>query len=157
MSTFTATVKSSADISAGRADVWKTLTDPILLPKLTPLLRSISADGDIWCWSMVRIAALGVGITPTFTEKMTFEDGKRIEYTHAPPPGARERAGADGVYELSDIDGGTHLEIELTLHVELPLPKAAAPAVQRVMRSTMNRTGEKFSANLLAHLDAREL
>jgi carbon monoxide dehydrogenase subunit G len=157
VSTFQATVNSTADISANRDDVWKTLTDPVLLPKLTPLLRSISADGDTWRWSMVRIAALGVGISPTFTEKMTFIDGQRIEYTHAPPSGAKERAGAEGVYELSDIDGGTHLEIELTLHVELPLPRAAAPAVQRVMRGTMNRTGEKFSANLLAQLGAEEL
>jgi carbon monoxide dehydrogenase subunit G len=157
VSTFTATVNTAADISADRDDVWTALTDPVVLPKLTPLLRNIDADGDTWRWSMMRIAALGVGITPTFTENMTFVDCKRIEYTHAPPHGTNERAGAEGVYELSDVDGGTHLEIELALHVELPLPKAAAPAVQRVMRATMNRTGEKFSANLLAHLDASEL
>jgi carbon monoxide dehydrogenase subunit G len=157
MNEFSATVKSSADISADREDVWKALTDPDLLPELTPLLRSITADGDTWCWQMMRIAALGVSISPSFTEKMTFDDGHRIAYSHQPPHGARERAGAEGVYALSDVDGGTRLDIELTLSIELPLPKAAAPAVQRVMRSTMNRTGDKFSANLLRHLGAKEL
>jgi carbon monoxide dehydrogenase subunit G len=157
MSTFSATVKSGADISADREAVWKALTDPDLLPDLTPLLRSITADGDTWRWHMMRIAALGVSISPSFTEKMTFDDGHRIAYTHQPPAGARERAGAEGVYQLSDVDGGTHLDIELTLCVDLPLPRAAAPAVQRVMRSTMNRTGDKFSANLLTHLGASEL
>ncbi len=157
MATFSATVKSGADISADREAVWKALTDPDLLPELTPLLRGITADGDTWCWQMMRIAALGVSISPSFTEKMTFADRHRIAYTHSPPQGKRERAGAEGVYELSDVAGGTHLDIELTLCVDLPLPKAAAPAVQRVMRSTMNRTGDKFSVNLLRHLGAKEL
>jgi carbon monoxide dehydrogenase subunit G len=157
MSTFSATVKSGADISADREAVWKALTDPALLPELTPLLRNVTTDGDTWCWQMTRIAALGVSTSPSFTEKMTFEDGHRIAYTHRPPTGARERAGAEGVYALSDIEGGTHLDIELTLCVDLPLPRAAAPAVQRVMRATMNRTGDKFSANLLTHLGAKEI
>jgi carbon monoxide dehydrogenase subunit G len=154
---FEATVDSVADISAPRDDVWKALTDADLLPRLTPLLSKIDVDGDRWRWHMMKIAALGVSVIPVFTETMHFEDGKRIEYNHTPPDGKRERAGAEGVYELSDVDGGTHLAISLTLRVDLPLPKASARAVQRVMRSTMNRTGEKFSQNLLGHLHAHEL
>lgn len=157
MTKFEATVKSEADISADRTKVWNVLTDPVLLPKLTPLLDSIDTDGDTWRWHMMRIAALGVGIAPAFTERMTFENGKRIEYTHQPPKGTRERAGAEGTYELTDVDGGTHLGIELTLCVDLPLPKTAAPAVQRVMLGQMNRTGQRFSVNLLRHLNAHEL
>jgi hypothetical protein len=106
---------------------------------------------------MVCISALGVSIAPTFTEKMTFEEPHRIGYTHQPPAGSRERAGAEGVYELTDIDGGTHLAINLTLSVDLPLPKFAAPAVEGVMHSMMTRTGERFAHNLLAHLGARDL
>jgi carbon monoxide dehydrogenase subunit G len=157
MATFTATVDSEADISAARAEVWKVLTDPVLLPRLTPLLSSIDSDGDMWRWHMMRIAALGVSVIPTFTERMTFTEQTRIDYKHEPPDGANERAGAEGEYRLSDVDGGTHLAISLTLHVELPLPRGAAPAVQKVMKKTMTRTGEKFSANLLQHLGAREL
>jgi hypothetical protein len=36
--------------------------------------------------------------------------------------------------------------------VDLPLPRTAALAVERVMKSTMARTGDRFSANLLRHL-----
>lgn len=157
VTTFSATVNSQADVSAPRSAVWAALTDPDLLPQLTPLLESISADGDTWCWSMMKISALGVSVAPSFTEKMTFDEPGRIEYTHTPPNGARERAGAEGVYDLTDIESGTRLSIELTLHVDLPLPKAAEPAVRRVMEKTMQRTGERFSQNLLRHLDAREL
>ncbi len=157
MTCFEATVDSDADISALREDVWAALTDAVLLPKLTPLLSRIDVDGDTWRWHMMKIAALGVSVIPVFTETMHFEDGKRIEYHHTPPDGKRERAGAEGVYELSDIDGGTHLTISLTLRVDLPLPKASARAVQRVMRSTMERTGDRFSHNLLHHLGAHEL
>lgn len=157
MAVFTATVTSQADISAKRQDVWAALTDPVLLPKLTPLLRSIDADGDTWTWHMARIGGLGTSIVASFTEAMTFDEGTRIAYTHAPPKGVKERSGAEGVYRLADIDGGTHLDIELTLSVELPLPKASTTAVQKIMKRTMDHTGDKFSANLLAHLGAREL
>lgn len=157
MATFSTKVDSVADISAARADVWAALTDPGLLAKLTPLLRSIDADGDLWRWNMSRIGALGVSISPCFTERMQFDEPSRIEYTHEPPAGAKERAGAEGIYELSDIDGGTHLAVSLTLSVELPLPKAAKRTVEKVMTRTMRRTGEKFSANLLQHLGATEI
>ena len=137
--------------------VWAALTDPDLLARLTPLLRSIDADGDVWTWHMVRIAALGVSITPSFTERMVFTGQERIEYSHEPPAGAKERAGAEGWYQLSDAPGGTRLAISLSLCVDLPLPRAASRPVQGVMTSTMKRTGDRFSKNLLDHLGAREL
>ena len=152
MTTFTATTESGAIVPAERMDIWRALTDPVLLPQLTPLLRRIDADGDIWTWHMARISALGVSISPSFTEQMTFQDGFRIEYTHAPPAESRERAGAKGWYDLSDTPDGTALAISLTFDVDLPLPRSARPAVRRVMEATMNRMGDKFSANLMHHL-----
>lgn len=152
MAEFEATTTTDAVVAAERMTIWQALTDPQLLPKLTPLLTSIDTDGDLWRWHMVKIAALGVSIIPAFTEKMVFDEGRRIDYSHQPPTGASERAGADGWYLLEDVDGGTKLSISLTLHVELPLPRAAAPAVQKVMKATMARTGDKFAANLLDHL-----
>jgi carbon monoxide dehydrogenase subunit G len=157
MTQFKATVKSAADITADREAVWKALTDPDLLAQFTPLLQSIRADGNLWTWTMIRFAALGVTICPSFTERMTFDEGRRIDYTHAPPDGVKERAGAEGSYVLADVPGGTHLEMAMTLRVELPLPRAATPAVQRVMRSTIDRTGQRFWTNLLTHLGAEEL
>ncbi|GAA1379005.1 hypothetical protein GCM10009613_01000 [Pseudonocardia kongjuensis] len=146
--------------------VWRVLTDPRLLPKLTPLLSRIDAteddEGTWWRWHMVQLAVLGVGIKPVFTERMTFTEGKRIEFTHVPPPGVTEWAGAEGHYALTDAepdaDGtpATHLEIALTLDVDLPLSRLAAPVVTRTMRATMDMTGDRFSANLLRHLHARE-
>jgi uncharacterized protein YndB with AHSA1/START domain len=154
---FSSTVRSAADISAPRSAVWAALTDPELLPKLTPMLSHIEADGDTWRWSMVCISALGVSIAPSFTEQMRFEEPHLITYTHRAPAGVRERAGAEGRYELTEIDGGTHLAIELTLCIDLPLPRAAGPAVRRVMASTMGHTGDRFAANLLRHLGAHEV
>jgi carbon monoxide dehydrogenase subunit G len=153
MSTFSATTDSEAVVAAEREAVWAALTDPVLLPKLTPLLRSIEANGDVWRWEMSRVSVLGVTLSPCFTEQMTFDAPHRIEYTHAPPPGRTERTGADGWYELTEVTGGTRLRISLTLHVELPLARAARPAVTRVMKAVMMRTGERFATNLLKHLD----
>ena len=157
MNRFIATTRSEAVVAAERAAIWAALTDPVLLPRLTPLLTKIDTDGDLWRWHLVRISALGVGITPSFTEQMVFAEERRIEFSHRPPAGARERAGADGFYSLTDVAGGTALAISLTLCVELPLPKLAGPAVGKVMTATMDRTGDRFSANLLRHLGVRDV
>jgi hypothetical protein len=137
-------------------------SDTVMLPRLTPLLSRIDDLGECWRWHMVQLAVLGVGIKPVFTERMTFTEGKRIEFTHSPPAGVTEWAGAEGHYALADAepdaDGGpaTHLEISLTLDVDLPLSRLAAPVVTRTMRATMDATGDRFAANLLRHLHARE-
>jgi carbon monoxide dehydrogenase subunit G len=157
MTRFTATNESEAVVAAPRSDIWAVLTDPVLLPRLTPLLRSIDTHGDLWCWHMVRISVLGVGIGTTFTERMRFDEGRRIDYTHEPPRGTVERTGADGSYELSDVRGGTHLKINLTLHVDLPLPRLAESTVVGAMSATMARMGDRFSTNLLHHLGVDEV
>jgi carbon monoxide dehydrogenase subunit G len=154
---FSTTNESEAVVAADRSAIWAVLTDPVVLPELTPLLRSIDADGDIWRWHMMRLAVLGVGITPTFTERMRFDEGRRIDYTHEPPPGVSEFTGAEGWYSLADAPGGTRLGISLTLHVELPLSRLLTPAVLAVMNATLQRTGDRFTANLLRHLGAEEV
>lgn len=152
MARFSASTSSTAVVPAERAEIWRTLTDPTMLPKLTPYLDKISVDGDHWRWEMARLPVLSVSVAPSFTEKMEFDPQERIEFTHSEPPGVDEKAAAEGTYELEDVPGGTRLSIEMTLEVDLPLPRAAAGAVQRVMRGVMQRMGEKFATNLMAHL-----
>ena len=157
MTRFATTTESESVVTAERGAVWAALTDPELLPRLTPLLTGIETDGDLWRWSMVRLAVLGVGVTPTFTERMRFTERTRIDYTHEPPPGVHEFAGAEGWYALDDAPGGTHLAIRLTLQVELPLPGLVTPTVVGIMKVTLQRTGDRFVANLLGHLRAEEV
>ncbi|MFR9801090.1 SRPBCC family protein [Pseudonocardia sp. RS010] len=160
MNRFTTTTESEAVVAAERAAIWAVLTDPALLPRLTPLLTGIDTHGDHWRWSMMRLAVLGVGIQPTFTERMRFADGSeesRIDFTHEPPPDVHEFTGADGWYRLREAAAGTHLAIRLTLHVELPLSRLASPAVVGLMNVTLQRTGDRFVTNLLHHLDADEV
>ena len=152
MNRFSATTNSEAVVAADRDAIWAALTDPDLLPRLTPLLRHIETDGDRWRWELTRIPVLGVSISPSFTERMHFDPPERIEYTPAPPPGRIEHTAAEGWYQLDEVEGGTRLRISLTLSVDLPLARAARPAVQRVMRIVMARTGERFAVNLLRHL-----
>jgi carbon monoxide dehydrogenase subunit G len=154
---FTTTTESEAVVAAERAAIWAVLTDPQMLPRLTPLLTSIETDGDLWRWSMIKLKVLGVGIQPTFTERMTFTDGTRIDYAHEPPAGVYEYTGAEGWYVLEDVPDGTHLKIKLTLHVELPLSRLAGPAVTGLMNVTLQRTGERFVQNLLRHLGTHEV
>lgn len=152
---FSASTQSTAVVSASRHAVWQALTDPGTVASLTPLVHDITASGDRWCWQMARVPVLGVSVTPAFTEQMSFTDGFRIEYAHAPPIGSSERAGVDGWYELGDADdGGAHLAISLTVRADLPAPRAAGPAVRAAMRGVMATMGAGFSRNLLRHLDA---
>lgn len=152
MTRFSAVVESTAVVPAERARIWAALSDPTLLAELTPLLRRIDADGDLWTWHMITISALGVSIKPKFTERMRYTPETRIDYSHEAPKGSNERAGADGWYVLEDVAEGTRLAIRLALSVELPLPRLAGPAVTRVIELTMQRMGDRFSTNLLRHL-----
>jgi carbon monoxide dehydrogenase subunit G len=144
---------SCADVPAPRRDLWDVLTDPQALTDLTPLLERISVDGDRWCWTLGGIRALGVEVAPSFTERMAFDEPSRITFEHAPPPGASERAGASGVYDLRELaPDETRLRIDIALHVELPLPALSRRAVERVMASTMDRTGDVFAQRLYRRL-----
>jgi carbon monoxide dehydrogenase subunit G len=153
MARFESTSVSEADVPAPREKIWAVVTSPDCLAQLTPLIKRITADGDRWCWQLKSISALGMHVEPSFTEYMSFEEGRRITFEHRPPPGNTERAGAKGTYTLADrLDGGTHLAVDITLHVELPLPAVSRRLVERVMESMMARTGDRFAGNLYARL-----
>ncbi|QWC86190.1 SRPBCC family protein [Nocardioidaceae bacterium] len=155
MTTFSATNDSTAVVDASREEIWAILTDPEELPRLTPNLERIDADGDTWVWHMSRMPILGTSLAPSFTETMSFDEPSRIEFTHTPPEGSTERAGAEGVYDLQETDGGTELSISLTITVDLPLPKLSKGAVTRVMNRVISRMGDRFADNLLQRLEAR--
>ena len=144
---------SVATVPVGVDAVWSVVTDPAILAELTPLVAHIEAHGDRWSWTLIGVSALGVSVAPTFTIRMTFEPQRRIVFEHDPPEGAHERAGADGVYELVEIDSSTtELSIDITAWVELPLPSIARGAVESVMATTMRRAGDAFAQRLYKHL-----
>ncbi|WCO65444.1 SRPBCC family protein [Iamia majanohamensis] len=154
MSRFESRNVSEADVPASPAEIWAVLSDPDLLARFTPLIKAISTDGDLWCWQLSGISALGVSVAPSFSERMHLVDEERIDFRHDPPAGASERAGADGTYTLTDLgDGVTRLFIDITIWVDLPLPRLSRRAVERVMDESMERTGDRFAANLYRHLD----
>lgn len=130
------------------------ISDATSLAELTPLIKTIDVDGDIWVWHLLGISALGVSVTPSFSELMTFDEPGEIRFTHQPPDGRSERAGASGVYTLEDLgDGSTRLSIDITLCVELPLPRLSRRVVEATMDSMMQRTGDRFATNLYRRLD----
>ena len=151
---FSASTTSEAVVDAERARLWDVLTDPAALAELTPMLSSVEADGDLWRWQMVKVPVLGASLTPAFTERMVMVEHERIDFTHAPPAGADERAGVDGWYTLTDTDRGTHLATSLTVRVQLPLARVAAPAVTTAMRTVLATMGHGFARNLVRRLEA---
>jgi carbon monoxide dehydrogenase subunit G len=148
---FSARDRSTEVVHADQGDLWAALTDPELLPQLTPYLHSIDVDGDLWRWNMVRIPVLGVSIAPSFTERMSFDEPRRIGFTHDPQSGP-EKAGVEGTYLLEQVNGGTRLSIDIDICVDLPLPGMARGAVERAMRGVIAAMGRRFAANLLRHL-----
>lgn len=157
MTRFSADTHAEAVVAAPRADIWAALADPGLVAELTPFVRTIRADGDRWRWEMNGLKVLGVGVAPAFTEQMVFDEPERIEFRHAPPPGATERSSVSGWYELSEVDAGTRLSTSLEITLDLPLPRAAAPAVRGTMSTVIDQIGERFSRNLLEHLGAEQV
>ena len=153
MARFTARNRSTAVVAAPRQRIWDALTDPDLLPRLTPYLHSIDVDGDRWRWNMAHIPVLGVSVAPSFTERMTFDQPARIRFTHEPEQ-RQEKAGVEGTYDLVELGEGTRLGIDLEICVELPLPGLARAGVQAAMHGVIAVMGKRFAANLLRHLGA---
>jgi carbon monoxide dehydrogenase subunit G len=151
MARFTARNQSTAVVAAPRERIWTALTDPELLPRLTPYLHSLDVDGDRWRWNMAQIPVLGVRVAPSFTERMTFDEPNRIQFTHEPAQ-RQEKAGVEGTYDLVEVGEGTRLGIDLEICVELPLPGLARAGVQPAMHGVIAVMGKRFAANLLRHL-----
>ena len=151
MTEFTVRNRSSAAVDAAREDIWEVLTDPRLLPRLTPYLREIEVDGDRWRWHLSRIPVLGVAVAPSFTEVMSFDHPSSISFEHDPTRDD-ERTGVSGRYHLGEARSATDLSIDLTISVDLPFPALARPAVQAAMKGVVGAMGARFSTNLVRHL-----
>jgi hypothetical protein len=106
---------------------------------------------------MTGLKILGVGIAPAFTERMTFDEPARIDFRHDPPAGADERSAVEGWYSLEEVPQGTRLVTAMEITVDLPLPRASAPAVRSVMGRVVDQMGDRFSAGLLRHLGAEQV
>ncbi|MBS45966.1 MAG: hypothetical protein CMH83_22890 [Nocardioides sp.] len=152
MSTFNASTTAEAVVRTDRERVWEVLVDPDLVARFTPFVRSIEEQGEHWIWSMSGIQVAGRGFSATFTERMELEHLKRIEFSHDPPQGEKERAGVHGWYALSEHPEGVRLETSLEICVDLPLPRMSGPAVRATMKGVMAQMGDRFSKNLLDHL-----
>lgn len=160
LTTFSSRNRSVAVVPAPRREIWAVVSDADALAELTPIVRSIDVDGDgaTWTWHLRGINALGVSVAPTFTESMLFDEPSSLRFEHRPPNGRNERAGAHGTYLLDAVDDGhTRLSIDLTLCVELPLPRLSRRVVEATMAATMQRAGDRFATNLYERLglDAR--
>ena len=151
MTRFTAHNRSSATLKSSRTEVWKALTDPTLLPELTPYLRRIDVDGDRWTWHMAKIPVLGRTIGTSFTEVMTFDEPNRIQWTHDDSR-TDETTSVEGEYRLEDAGSGTHVSIDLGVTSELPFPRISRPAVEAAMAAVMAGMGRVFAHHLLKHL-----
>jgi len=151
MTRFTASNQSSATLKSSRKDVWSALTDPVLLPKLTPYLQRIDVDGDRWTWNMTKVPILGKSIGTTFTEVMTFEEPHRIAYSHDQSR-TDENSGVEGEYLLEEEGSGCRVSIDLGVTVDLPFPRATRRAVEGTMKGVMAAMGRRFAHNLLKHL-----
>lgn len=155
MTTFSGRNASSATLRSPIDAVWAVLVDPELLARLTPQVERIEANGDRWRWTMSSIPVLSMSIAPSFTEIMRFEEPTRIEYHHDPAC-AHERAAAEGVYTLApSADGGTHVSIDITITVDLPIPRIMRSAVETTMNVVIAGIGRGFSERLLRHLGER--
>ena len=151
MTRFTASNKSAATLKSSRKEIWDALTDPELLPKLTPYLHRIDVDGDRWTWHVTKVPVLGKDIGSTFTEVMTFDEPKRIGFEHDPRR-TEEKTEVHGEYHLEEAGSGTRVSIELGVSVELPFPKAMRRPVEGAIRAVMGGMGKRFAHNLLRHL-----
>ncbi|WP_297741451.1 SRPBCC family protein [Nocardioides sp.] len=156
MNRFRARTTSTARLRSSPEQVWGVLTDPELLPVLTPYLQRIevhpASDGpDRWTWHLTHIPVMSATVMPVFTEVMTFEKPTRIVFAHDPAK-TEERTGVEGSYVLAPDGTGTRVAIDLEIWCDLPLPRLSRIAVQTVMHGVVAAMGKRFATNMVRHL-----
>jgi len=159
MASFTTGTVSEATITAPPEAVWEALSEPSLVAHFTPFLKAVTPRGEEhWVWELSRIPVLGKSFSFVFTERMTFDEPRRIDFTHDPDAGTGpESAGVEGWYQITPARGGSHLKTSMDITVELPFPAMTRPAVTTAMRGVIALMGQRFAHNLLAHLHAKAL
>lgn len=151
MTRFRARNQSDATIKATPERAWEVLADPELLVRFTPNLRRIDADGTTWTWHLTRLPVLSSAIEPSFTVLMEFDEPRRIVFRRDESR-THEDAGVEGEYHLKPVGGGTHLSIDLSIWVDLPLPGLTRPAVERMMTTVVAAMGIRFGQNMRRYL-----
>lgn len=156
MNRFRARNRSDATLRSSPEQVWEVLIDPELLPVLTPYLKSIDVGaaqdgGVLWTWHLTRIPVMSATVMPTFTEVMTFDKPSRIGFAHDSSK-VHERTGVDGFYGVTPSGTGTHVEIDLEIWCDLPLPKISRIPVETVMSGVVAAMGRRFATNMTRHL-----
>ncbi len=151
MNRFRARNTSTATLGSSPDKVWDVLTDPELLPVLTPYLKRIEVDGDRWTWHLTHIPVMSATVMPVFTEVMTFDEPSRIVFAHDPAK-TEERTGVEGSYDLTPAGTGTRVAIDLEIWCDLPLPRLSRIPVETVMHGVVAAMGKRFASNMLRHL-----
>ncbi len=155
MTKFSADTQAEAVVRATRQEIWDVLIDADKIARLTPFVTGIEDRGEHWVWSMTKLPVPKTTLSPTFTEKMTYDELTRIDFTHEPPAEEKESTGVEGWYELEELEpegdekAATLLRTSLEITVDLPIPKAMSPAVTASMKTVIHQMGNKFSQNLL--------
>lgn len=151
MTRFSSTSRSTAQLAFERERVWAALSDPDLLPRLTPNLKRIDADGDRWTWHLGQIPVMGRSLGISFTEVMAFDEPERIDFTHD-DDATGEKTWVEGSYLLTEHPEGSEVSIDLTVTADLPFPRLARPGVETAMATVMAGMGRGFGRNLQRHL-----
>lgn len=151
MNRFHARNRSAATLAATVDQVWDILVDPDLLVRFTPNLKRIDVDGDRWTWHLTRLPVLSAAIEPSFTEVMEFDKPHRIGFRHDETR-TDEHAGVDGEYLIRPVSEGTEVSIDIGIWADLPLPRLARPAVERVMSTIVAGMGYRFGQHVRRHI-----
>lgn len=151
MNRFHARNRSTATLEATVDEVWHMLVDPDLLVRFTPHLKSIDVDGDRWTWHLTRLPVLSAAIEPSFTEIMEFDEPRRIGFRHDEAR-TDQHAGVEGEYVIRPVTDGTEVAIDIGIWADLPLPRIARPAVERVMVTIVAGMGYRFGQHVRRHL-----
>ena len=143
---------SEALVEGTVEQVWEMLTDPEVIARHTPFVRSISVQDDVWVWKLNGIPYPAGQLSPPMRQLMQFTPRTRIDFV---PESPYSEAGAAGRYDVEDRGSHTHLRIEVTVSVDLPLPTLVRGTVETAMAATLTLMGDRFDRGFERELATR--
>ena len=123
---FTARTEAKAVVAAERQAIWDALVDPGLLARMTPFVKSITADGDRWLWQMAASTSSASGSPRRSPSRWSSPSPTAsTSATTRRPASSEQRRRRRVVRTLADARAAPSWCTSLADHAELPLPRSA--------------------------------
>jgi carbon monoxide dehydrogenase subunit G len=136
------------DVRAGADEVFAVLADVPLSASHFPKVHALVPLGrNAFRWELERVGTQKIGIQTVYASKYV-SDPKKHSVTWTPVEG-EGNARVSGRWSITPKKGATHVVLDISGQVNVPLPALTRLVVEPIVRNENEKLIEQYIANLI--------